>query len=250
MKRFDQYMQHFSDVEGWFQAPAIAIWDSFLSYQQEQKISGNLLEIGVWKGKSAALAALHCGAEDACVFVDVLPLDEVKARISPVVPEATCHYLQEQSQLLARHPFVAQGTRGFRWIHVDGEHSGQSVMNDLEIADHLLSDRGMVVFDDFFSPAYPQVTQAVFQFLGTRPGRLALVLCGFNKGYLCRPKAAREYLQFVRASLYANMAERGCDQVTIWKTTEPGDMNAFGVTDRYLEFSYRGPDWDQNTINI
>ena len=166
-----------------------------LSYQQEHGISGNLLEIGVWKGKSAALAALHCQGDDACVFVDAMPLDEAKARISQVTPEA-CHYLQEQSQFLARHPFVSQGTRAFRWIHVDGEHSGQSVTNDLEIADHLLSDRGIAVFDDFFSPGYPQVTQAVFQFLATRPGRLALVLCGFNKGYLCRPKAAREYLQF------------------------------------------------------
>jgi len=77
-----------------------------------------------------------------------------------------------------------------------------------------------------------------------------LVLCRFNKAYLCRPKAAREYLQFVRTSLYSDMVERGCGSVTIWKTTEPGDMNTFGVTDRYLEFNYRGPDWDQNSILI
>jgi hypothetical protein len=235
MKRFDDYMKHFSEVDGWFQTPAIAIWDTLLSYQQEHGISGNLLEIGVWKGKSAALAALHCQGDDACVFVDAMPLDEAKARISQVTPGISYHYLQEQSQSLARHPFVSQGTPAFRWIHVDGEHSGQSVTNDLEIADHLLSDRGIAVFDDFFSPGYPQVTQAVFQFLATRPGRFALVLCGFNKGYLCRPKAAREYLQFVRTSLYSNMADRGCDKVTISKTTEPGDMNTFGVTDRYLD---------------
>ena len=75
------------------------------------------------------------------------------------------------------------------------------------------------------------------------------MLGGFNKGYLCRPKAAREYLQFVRTSLYSNMADRGCDKVTIWKTTEPGDMITFGVTERYLEFHYREPDWDQNVIH-
>jgi hypothetical protein len=250
MKHFDEYMKHFSGIDGWFQTPAVAIWDSLLNYQAEKQISGNLLEIGVWKGKSAALAALHCQPGYACVFVDALPLDDAKASISRVVPEVTCHYLREQSQFLANQPFVAQGCGGFRWIHVDGEHSGQSVTNDLEIADHLLSDRGIVVFDDFLSPAYPQVTQAIFQFLTTRPGRLALVLCGFSKGYLCRPKAAREYLQFVRTSLYSDMVERGCDRVTIWKTTEPGDMNTFGISDRFLEFNYRGPDWDENTILI
>lgn len=250
MTRFDEYMQHFADVEGWFQTPAVAIWDSLLGYQQTQRISGNLLEIGVWKGKSAALAALHCQAGEECVFVDAMPLDDAKATISQVLPQVTCHYLQEQSQFLARHPFLSQGTRSFRWIHVDGEHTAQAVINDLEITDHLLSDRGIAVFDDFFSAGYPQVTQAVFQFLATRPGRLALVLCGFNKGYLCRPKAAREFLEYVRTSLYADMVERGCDKVTIWKTTEPGDMNTFGVTDRYLEFSYRGPDWDENNIRV
>jgi len=51
-------------------------------------------------------------------------------------------------------------------------------------------------------------------------------------------------------SLYSDMVERGSGSVTIWKTTEPGDMNTFGVTDRYLEFNYRGPDWDQNSILI
>jgi len=70
-----------------------------------------------------------------------------------------------------------------------------------------------------------------------------------QQAYLCRPKAA-QYLQFARTSLYSDMAERGCGQVTIWKTTEPGDMNTFGVTDRYLESNYRGPDWDQGSINI
>ena len=46
MKRFDEYLQHFSDVDGWFQTPAIAIWDSLLSYQQEHRISGKSAKIG------------------------------------------------------------------------------------------------------------------------------------------------------------------------------------------------------------
>ena len=46
------------------------------------------------------------------------------------------------------------------------------------------------------------------------------------------------------------MSVVACEHTPIWKTTEPGDMNPFGVTDRYLEFNYRGPDWDQNSILI
>jgi hypothetical protein len=43
MNHFDRYMQHFSEVEGWFQTPAIASGDSLLSYQHERKISATCL---------------------------------------------------------------------------------------------------------------------------------------------------------------------------------------------------------------
>ena len=168
-------------------------------------------EIGVWKGKSAALAALHCEGDDACVFVDAMPLDEAKARITPVRPRVTCHYLQEQSQFLARHPFVSQGIRAFRWIHVDGEHSGQAVTNDLEIVDHLLSDRGIAVFDDFFRRLSQDGPRQSCNLRISVP-----VACPHSlriqQGYLCRPEATREYLNLLRTSLYSNMAERGCDK--------------------------------------
>ncbi|MDH3444128.1 MAG: class I SAM-dependent methyltransferase [Deltaproteobacteria bacterium] len=250
MGHFEKYLQQFASVDGWFPKPAIAIWDILLTYQREHGIKGNLLEIGVWKGKSAGLAALHCGQEESCILVDPLSLDEARAHIGRAAPQARCLYLQEESQFLYRHSFLNESARKFRWIHVDGEHTGQSVINDLAIANLLLSERGILSVDDFFAPAYPQVTQAVFQFLTAHPGELSLVLCGFGKGYICRPKAAREYLRFLQSALFREMAERGCDQVTVWKTTEPGDMNTFGITDRYLSFEYRGPDWDPSHISV
>lgn len=250
MRKFDDYMKSYSHLEGWFQLPAIAIWDALLDFQQQQQIVGNILEIGVWKGKSAALAALHCRADEQCVFVDPLPLDGVRECISAVMPSTKCHYLTESSQFLPRHPFLAQGVRSFRWIHIDGEHTAQAVSNDLAIAELLLGDRGMLVMDDFFNPGYPQVTQAVFQFLNAQPGRLTMVLCGFGKAYLCRPRAAREYLSFMSNSLYSEMNDRQCGGVTIWKTTEPADMNTFGVTERYMDYNYRGPDWNDRQIDI
>jgi len=250
MRKFDDYMKYYSNLQGWFQLPAIATWDALLNYQDQDHITGNLMEIGVWKGKSATLMALHCKPEEQCVFVDPMPLDEVRNCISAVVPSTRCHYLKEFSQFLPRHPFLSEGARAFRWIHIDGEHTAQAVSNDLAIAELLLSDRGMIIMDDFFNAGYPQVTQAVFQFLNAQPGRLALVMCGFSKAYLCRPRAARDYLKFISSSLYREMKERKCGQVTIWKTTEPGDMNTFGVTDRYMDFDYRGPDWDDQHVYI
>ena len=52
--------------------------------------------------------------------------------------------------IFPRHPFVREAARDFRWIHIDGEHTAQAVSNDLAIAETLLSDRGILVLDDFF----------------------------------------------------------------------------------------------------
>ena len=77
-----------------------------------------------------------------------------------------------------------------------------------------------------------------------------MILCGFNKGYLCRPRAAHEYLALMQTSLYSNLARRGSRNVTVCKTTSPADMNTFGVIERYNDLDYRGPDWDIANICI
>ncbi len=247
---FQRYTQTCANLAGWFYPQSAAIWDILLGYQEANQIIGNLLEIGVFQGKSAAMAALHSHGDETCVFVDPMPLEAVRQHLEQIAPNAKCQYIQEMSQYLPRHSFVREAARDFRWIHIDGEHSAQAVYNDLAIAEVLLSDRGIVVIDDFFSACYPQITQATFRFLEANPGRLMLMLCGYNKGYLCRPRAAREYLVFMKSSLYMNLAKRGFSQVTVCKTSEPSDMNTFGVIERYCNMDYRGPDWDLETIYI
>jgi len=183
-----RYEKSCANLAGWFSRESAAICDTLLSYQEASKICGNLLEIGVFQGKSAALAAMHSQESETCVFVDPMPLEEARRQIEQVASNAKCQYLQEGSQYLVRYPWLAAAARDFRWIHIDGEHSAQAVSNDLSLAETLLSDRGLLVLDDFFSPGYPQITQALFQFLDRTAGRLTLVLCGYNKGYLCRPR--------------------------------------------------------------
>src|SRR4051794_6026794 len=169
---YQRFLQLFDNTPGWFYHESAGIWDTLLSYQEATNNIGNMLEIGVYQGKSAGMLALHRRGEESCVLVDVLPLTHVRHRIEQAVPDAKCEYLQEMSQFLLRHPFVREAARDFRWIHIDGEHSAQAVSNDLALAETLLSDRGIIVLDDFFSPCYPQITQALFRFLEANPGRL------------------------------------------------------------------------------
>lgn len=243
MSLWERYRQRFAVVKGWFPESSAAVWDCLLTFQRESGIRGDLMEVGVWKGKSAGMLALHCGAEERCLLVDPRPMGAARDVIAREVPGVACKYVEEPSEALWRKPFFYRLARSFRWVHLDGEHSLEGVIEDLRIADHLLSARGLVSLDDFFSPAYPQVTEAVYRYLSATPGRFSLMLCGFKKGYLCRPRAAGEYLEFCRHGLNAEMARRGFSKLTIWNT-EPTGGHAIGITERFENFEYRGPDSD------
>lgn len=248
LSRLHRYTSEFATIGGSFWDGAIVTWDILLARQAKQAVRGDLLEIGVLKGKSAALIALHARAGETFVMVDPAlrreAIDAIKS-----IREADNVFLRDLSQNLRGHEALVNRTESFRWIHIDGEHSGPAVTNDLEIAEALIAPRGIICLDDFFTPAYPQITAAVFAFLASRRERLRLFLVGYNKGYICRREDAGEMLLFLRDDARREYARREFP-VTLWKTSNPADMNCFGVTPRVQDAACRGPDWSPDVIPI
>lgn len=242
---FFDFLNSSSDVDGWFAKEAAAVWDAILSFQNVIGIAGHFLEIGVWKGKSAMMAALHVKPSEVLMLVDPLALGDAVTNIRGLSPNADIRTFQAASRYLRKSNEFNAMRSSFRWIHIDGKHTGQDVTIDMGIADDLLDENGMLVVDDFFSPAYPQVSQAVFRYIERHPYSFQLVICGFQKAYLVRPLAHHVYMEYIATGLMASLKQRGVENITIWKTTEKMDLNAFGITSMYKEFEYRGPDWDQ-----
>ena len=241
--------RYFFRTEGWFHEMAAVVWDCLLTFQSRTGIRGHLLEIGVWRGKSAILQAMHAAPDEQLVLVDVRIRDEMKRTIGRVKP-SRAHCLEINSRDLSTTPLYLEGSRSYRWIHIDGEHTGPALATDLDTANHLLSAAGIVTIDDFLSPKYPQLTRTTFDYVSQHEGDLQMFLCGFNKAYLCRPGMAPTYLRFVKESLHADMRLRGYGNVTIFKTAYPNDMNCFGIDARYEGLNYRGPDADEQLIAI
>jgi glycosyltransferase involved in cell wall biosynthesis/predicted O-methyltransferase YrrM len=249
--RLKRYRHAARGVAGWMDESSAAVWDALLDFQRRRGIRGDALEVGVWHGRSAALLGLHRDVErEQLLLVDNQPRPaEIRAAFARagLAFDAGVQVLGCDSRRLLEHPLLKGRGAGFRWIHIDGEHSGEAVDNDLGVACELLQPDGIVSVDDFFLWTYPQVTRAVFRFLEARPDALTLFLCGFNKAYLARPAFAREYLAFCAAELRQGLAERGVE-ASLSKTALPQDLNCFGVGPPIPGYGVRGPDSGPKTI--
>lgn len=140
----------------------------------------------------------------------------------------------------------------FRFIHIDGCHTGSNIYSDLLLAEKLLSKEGIVVVDDFFNISYTQITEAVYRYLFTNPYSFRIFCAGFNKAYLCRPNSYSNYYTFCMRSLQLELLRKQI-AVTIKKTSGIGDCYTIAIegfnsmTDP--ADGYRGPDWEENKLD-
>lgn len=235
-------------IGGFMSDTSIAIWDSLLCAQMAQYVEGDLLEIGVFKGRSASILCQHKRPTEELWLVDfsdfILEAQQNLAKLqSPGVRFMRC-----KSSALWQDPAVVTKSRNFRWIHIDGEHTGHAVANDLNLATSLLCDKGIICVDDFFNPAYPQITAATFMWMANRPFEIELILCGHNKAYFARPTYAYRYLSWIRSAFAVELKARGVGNQTLFKTSPTGDYNGWGVAARVHDRDYYGLDENPDVI--
>jgi len=225
----DYYHRNYGDVPGFFGPESQAIWDFFLRAQVDLGVIGDFLEIGVYKGKSAILAALHLRQDEDAVLVDCCPVPETRAVLERVRPGANV-YLECQSIEAPFNSEITARAGRFRWCHVDGDHTGYSTMHDIELCASVLSPKGVLVVDDFFNFRYPQLTASVYRFLFDHPIEWRIVFAGANKAYLCRAAVYQVYEAVIRAALITLCGEHG---LTLCKSSYVSDWGSYSVTPAY-----------------
>ncbi|SIS78682.1 class I SAM-dependent methyltransferase [Phaeovulum vinaykumarii] len=227
-----QYLARYSKVKGFLSRENALVWDFFLRHQTAEGLHGNLMELGVFHGQSSALLAMHAAPTETAVFIDLNVPDEVRGFLQAECAGRTV-CLSTSTTSIRSAADLPDVPDLFRFIHIDGEHTGTAFTHDLTLADSLLDPCGIICIDDFFSPRYPQITDALFRYLVAHPYRLSLVLVGLNKGYLVRPLAARGYLRPIAEKLMPELRNHGTDWLELHKTTYPDEMNCFGLQPRY-----------------
>lgn len=235
LSKYWEYKERFAYVEGWLSDESIALYDFFL-YNQSAKIfydhfqTGDFLEIGIAYGKSALLMAMHADSKSVIRLLDASQshLLGTAERVQAMTPNKVLGVFG-YSEAVDPEQFPARSTR---FMHIDGDHGRWALHNDLEMANRIVSADGMVVIDDFFSETFVGVTYGTIEWMALNPTAFEMILVGFNKAYLVRPRFARRYLEAIRDRLPAHMRACGLPNFTLLRTDDTRAFGCFGITGR------------------
>jgi hypothetical protein len=162
-------------VPGWFELEDAVLFGVFDRLQVGAGVSGDLLEIGVYQGKSAILMGFFPQPGEELVVCDLFGAEadsventrENQAQYPRLEERKFAqHYLRHHATLprvlkqssLEIEPHL-EGRR-FRFAHIDGSHLYSAVRHDIELARRHAAEDAVMVLDDIASDHTPGVTAA------------------------------------------------------------------------------------------
>jgi cephalosporin hydroxylase len=161
-------------LPGWFTIDDCGHFALVLELQAALGVRGDLLEIGVYHGRSACVLAHHLGDREQLVLCDPFDAcggaypeqsspDRVRAALAPLLRgDLEVHHCRTADLRLAPE-------RRFRFIHVDGDHTRAGALADLRLCARHLAPGGVMAVDDYHHRDFPEVTPAVDAFLAEAP---------------------------------------------------------------------------------
>ena len=173
------YFDAVKNIGGWFYEEDAFVLEAIHKIQMSHHISGDILEIGAYQGKSAAFLGFLLQSAERLVVCDLFEEEGVDAEnqaertawySSLNRQEFERHYLEVHAYLptiLACRSSVVKhvGNLGptFRLIHIDGSHLYHIVKQDLLTASELLKKGGIIAIDDYRTEHTPGVAAAAWE---------------------------------------------------------------------------------------
>ncbi|HYK04199.1 MAG TPA: class I SAM-dependent methyltransferase [Thermoanaerobaculia bacterium] len=199
------YLESTRNVEGWFfpiDAHLFAIVDEI---QKHEGITGNLFEIGVHHGKTALFLARMAAEGETLGVCDVFEQQELNRDRSGegnrAIFERQMQAHGAEAKIFAKLSSALtpeDTTSSCRFVHIDGGHRPEDVLNDLQVAERAILPEGIVAVDDVFNPNWPGVSEGFYRYRG----ELVPIAIGGNKVLLARQPERyerhwRDFEQFI-----------------------------------------------------
>ncbi len=205
-----------NDVPGWRSLTDQLLFEWVLSWQTRTQEPGDLVEVGVYKGKSAIHIGRFLQKDERLTVCDLFDDagTEQSIRADARKTYQTLSQSEFESNYLAFHDELPTIVRGLssvitdhveagscRLVHIDASHMYEHVREDTASARQLLRGNGVVVFDDYRTEHTVGTAAAVWEAI-TNDG-LNPIACSSMKMYATWGDPAA-----VRDEIIARVAER------------------------------------------
>lgn len=192
-------------IPGWLHDEAALLSAHLVRAQRQMDIAGPTLEIGVYEGKYLSVLYELSQPDERVVGVDLFvgalikqpAADKVRSHIAAACGENTRLkvVIEDSLKLTGERLSREIGSAGARFISIDGGHTRELVLHDLEVACPLLQPGGILALDDAFNHTTPGVIEAIAEYFVKRSPRLAPFALCYNKMFVTTPEYHARYLR-------------------------------------------------------
>jgi predicted O-methyltransferase YrrM len=190
-------------IPGWLEHEA-ALFTGFLhGVQRELGLAGDVLEIGVYRGKYLSVLYALSERDEKLFGVDLFVGDDkaeaarqARAHVEEACGDASRFELMvgDSMELDAAKLAGRCGRDRFRFISIDAGHTCELVLRDLRTATPLMQEGAIMALDDAFNYGTPGVIEGIARFfLRDEPALAPFAYC-YNKLFVTTPRHHARYL--------------------------------------------------------
>ena len=186
-------------IKGFWKDSVFELYEVFVTLHKEENIKGNLCEIGTWYGRSFLPLRNFTEDYETCVGVDMF---HKQAYYDGLINNIKNCFGNLDGCEIIKSESIKLGTRlekyaPYRIFYIDGDHSYQGALLDLNIAKSTLHEKGIILLDDYDNPRYgPDVVKAVNIFLEENQEFL-LAFSSTQRIFLCKKSVIDLYVSKV-----------------------------------------------------
>jgi Methyltransferase domain len=172
----DYIFRRMKSVKGYLDPVDALMISTILAAQSNAKLSGSIAEIGVYFGRSFLLMAGLLQPGEHAFAADLFDIGQHPSRESiqlrtflasgeklGIAIDRNLVHAGSSRELNARDITSKTGT--VRFFNIDGGHLLDDIECDAALAKQAIADFGVLCFDDFCNPEWPEVSLGVFDFL-------------------------------------------------------------------------------------
>lgn len=212
----DQYLNKgYHDIAGWLHMPAVEATLMLADIQRAHLAPGPVCEIGVWEGRYLSLLSFLPATPQRVLAIDPLyhggdrdaQLKRLQHNIATYArrPDLVT-LLERDSKEVTPDAILATLGAKCQFVSVDGDHTMEGALHDLQIAEAITAEGGIVALDDIPNFSCPGVTEAIMRHALNESSQLAPFLLIANKLFLTQKSYCEVYRREVTARAGAGAA--------------------------------------------